>query len=432
MYRFFERAVAVVALLANMDVFVRLVSPEIMISEKDPRMSSTDLKPGLIMVQALIYLLLIVVIAPRLSRVLGAMGKIRLLTALYALSVASILWSIDPMLTFRRDILLCAWLVVGVYLGERYSMDEFLDLLGWAFGIVITLSVALYFIHPSYVLDPSHAPAWRGLCLHKNSFGACMTLGALVFATCARRTRPFVNYSFCAASMLMIFLSHSATALLLGLVILISTPLWRLAKLPKAQLVPIGIIAAIVIARLAIWISGPPLDFLNALGRDATLTGRTHLWAPVMVAISRRPLLGYGYDVFWQGLKGESLQAAISAGWLAPSSHNGYLELALGLGIPALVLFAFIYISLITSALRYSRRTPGATARWPIAFAIFVAVQNAVESTLLGRNAIDCLLLVVIFTALKLEEYRNARREPTWAMNVVLPEERATLHPELA
>src|SRR5208337_4048948 len=139
---------------------------------------------------------------------------------------------------------------------------------------------------------------------------------------------------------------------------------WRLVKLPMIQLVPIAAVIAILLTPLTAW---PPYQLLNMLGRDASLTGRTNLWTAVMIAIGRRPLLGYGYDAFWQGLRGESLQAAINAGWLPIHSHNGYLELALGLGIPGLALFGLIYISLVTSALRYLRRTTGATARWPIA-----------------------------------------------------------------
>ena len=85
------------------------------------------------------------------------------------------------MLTFRRVIPLCVWLIVGVYFGERYSLDEFLHLLAWSFAIVILATFAFYFIHPSYILDPGHDVAWRGVCLHKNIFGPYMVLSTLGF-----------------------------------------------------------------------------------------------------------------------------------------------------------------------------------------------------------------------------------------------------------
>ncbi len=420
MYRLFERVVAVLVLLFSMQAFVGQVYPEI----RENGSVATNLRPGLIIVQALIYLLLLIVMAPRLTRVLGSMGKMRILIALFMLAAFSILWSIDPMLTFRRMIPLWMWLIVGIYFGERYSIDEFLQLLGSAFAIVITVTFALYFVHPSYVLDPGHETAWRGICLHKNTFGAYMVMSGLVFATCARKTLPFVNYSFCAASAFLVFLSHSATAWVLGAIILVAMPVFRLAKLPMTQFVPICTFTALCVTELAVW---PPQSVLELLGRDASLTGRTDLWAAVMIAISRRPLLGYGYDAFWQGVKGESLQAAINAGWLAPHSHNGYLELALGLGIPGLALFGLIYISLVISALRYLRRTTGATACWPIAYVVFLTIHNTVESALLLRNELPCLLFVTMFAALKLEEYRNAQRDRLCVTNAELYGERATL-----
>jgi O-antigen ligase len=425
MYRLFERAVALLVLLFSMQVLIGLLYPEM--RELDPRLGNTDLRPGVIVMQAMVYLLLITVASPRLARLLGALGKIRLLTALFALAAVSMLWSIDPMLTFRRAIPLCAYLIAGVYFGERYSIDEFLQLLRWSFTIVITASFALYFIHPSYVLDPSHDMAWRGICVHKNSFGAYMVLSALLFAMRVRERFPLLNCSLCAASVLLVFLSHSATALVLGGVVLLSTLLWRLVKLPMIQLVPIGTVVAILLTPLTTW---PPSQLLVMLGRDSSLTGRTNLWTAVMTAISRRPLLGYGYDAFWQGVKGESLQAAINAGWLPIHSHNGYLELALGLGIPGLALFGLIYISWVASALGYARRTAGATAFWPIAFAAFFAVQNVTDSVLLSRNELPCLLFVTTFAALKLEEYRNAQRKQARAVNMKLTGKPIPLHPK--
>jgi O-antigen ligase len=431
MYRLFERAVTVLVLLFSMQVIMGLIYPEM--RELDPRLGNTDLRPGVVIMQALVYLLLIIVAAPRVARMLGTLSRIPLLTALFALAVVSMLWSIDPMLTFRRVIPLCSVLIAGVYFGERYSIDEFLQLLRWSFCIVITASCALFFIHPSYVLDPSHEVAWRGICVHKNSFGAYMVLSALLFAMRARERFFLFNCLFCAVSVILVFLSHSATAVILGAVVLFSSLLWRMVKLPMIQLVPFGIVAVIaVVTPLTPFVTRPPYELLNMLGRDASLTGRTDLWTAVMIAISRRPLLGYGYDAFWQGVKGESLQAAISAGWLPIHSHNGYLELALGLGIPGLILFALIFISWIALAIDYARRALGANAFWPIAFAAFFAVQNVTDSVLLSRNELPCLLFVTTFTALRLEEYRNAQSNQACAVNLALQTDPACLQQKLA
>ena len=39
---------------------------------------------------------------------------------------------------------------------------------------------------------------------------------------------------------------------------------------------------------------------LTALGRSATLTGRTRIWQMSLDNIAQRPWLGYGFGAFWR------------------------------------------------------------------------------------------------------------------------------------
>ena len=79
-------------------------------------------------------------------------------------------------------------------------------------------------------------------------------------------------------------------------------------------------------------------------GRDtATLTGRTEAWAFEIKSIAEFPLVGYGYDV-----EGEIFHNRYFTNWQTfwdqganTSLHNGYLAIAVGMGIPALVLWLF-------------------------------------------------------------------------------------------
>ena len=40
-------------------------------------------------------------------------------------------------------------------------------------------------------------------------------------------------------------------------------------------------------------------EFSSALGRDATLTGRTETWAALVPVVAQQPLLGCGFASFW-------------------------------------------------------------------------------------------------------------------------------------
>jgi O-antigen ligase len=89
---------------------------------------------------------------------------------------------------------------------------------------------------------------------------------------------------------------------------------------------------------------------LRALGRDATLTGRTDLWEDLL-AMKIDPIFGVGFESFWLG---DRLKYLWSIHWWQPNeAHNGYLETYLNLGMVGVSLA----ISLIISTYRKGRAT---------------------------------------------------------------------------
>src|SRR5260221_12600346 len=86
-------------------------------------------------------------------------------------------------------------------------------------------------------------------------------------------------------------------------------------------------------------------------GDVTSLTGRTEIWQYIIHAIKERPILGHGYEV-----EGQIFQSRYFPLWEdiwneGPKSslHNGFLSRAVGVGIPATLLWAFI----ILRALRF-------------------------------------------------------------------------------
>lgn len=85
--------------------------------------------------------------------------------------------------------------------------------------------------------------------------------------------------------------------------------------------------------------------YLNR-GDVTTLTGRTDMWQFVIADILRRPLFGYGYAV-----SGAIFESRYFPLWWGPwdqgphsSIHNGYLEHAVGVGIPATMFWLAIML----------------------------------------------------------------------------------------
>jgi len=87
-------------------------------------------------------------------------------------------------------------------------------------------------------------------------------------------------------------------------------------------------------------------DGYLARGDVGTLTGRTEIWGFAAGEIARRPLTGYGYEV-----AGAILDSRYFPLWWGPwdegphsSLHNGYIDRAVGVGIPAALLWLFIVL----------------------------------------------------------------------------------------
>ena len=90
-----------------------------------------------------------------------------------------------------------------------------------------------------------------------------------------------------------------------------------------------------------------PTHFLELIGKDPTLTGRTEIWAYIIKDIWMKPLLGWGYHVFWLETNPAALEISEAVHWVVSTAHNGLLELLLDVGVFGAALFAFILIRTI-------------------------------------------------------------------------------------
>ena len=141
--------------------------------------------------------------------------------------------------------------------------------------------------------------------------------------------------------------------------------------------------AAVVVAIAALPLFGHSLSEYTSRGDVTTLTGRTEMWAYVVSEIKHRPLVGYGYSV-----SGAIFQSKYFPIWYGPwdqgpqsSLHNGYLDHAIGVGVPATLLWLFVVLRPWWFALRQQN---DAWNLKPLAFLIIIPclVHNMSEASL--------------------------------------------------
>src|SRR5260370_31854078 len=113
-----------------------------------------------------------------------------------------------------------------------------------------------------------------------------------------------------------------------------------------------------------------------------TLTGRTAIWVGITQSISKRPILGYGFYAFWQGLNGESANIILANHWVFGYAHNGMLEILLQLGIVGLVAFLITFFRGTKDAWICFRYGRSIGVEWYTGILFLTLLYNFDEATL--------------------------------------------------
>jgi O-antigen ligase len=172
-------------------------------------------------------------------------------------------------------------------------------------------------------------------------------------------------------------------------------------------------IAACLIATSAAVLLTNAGSLLQALGRDATLSGRTDIWNAVWNSIMQRPLLGYGYAAFWRGLQGASADIILELGWAVPHAHSGILDLWLQLGLVGVIIFAASLVLAVKDMATCLRADRPGCVDWYVATVALVIMFSMTESLLLSDQSLSWLLYVLACLGLQ-KTAKQMRSGGTW------------------
>jgi exopolysaccharide production protein ExoQ len=344
-------------------------------------------------------ILALVLRRPRLLlRQIAALPWLVLPALLAALAIASTAWSLDPLLTLRRSLPFALAGLFGLWFAARFSPTRQLAILRFTMIVLALATIAVVVLVPSLGLDhtPGHASDWQGVFTQKNACGRIMVLATAVILFEERGSvlRP----SRLATLVLFLFvlvMSGSRGAWMIEAALVL---LWLLLVIARHTGQRIHLVLA-VSAPLASIALGASLvlgfrQLAPLLGRDASLTGRTAIWAQVAHFTLQRPLFGYGYDAFWRGMQGPSFQVAAAVHFIVAHAHNGFLEIALELGAAGLLLFLLSWLRGWTALWPLWQRGNLDRIAWPLAVLVLIALYDLDENTLLIYNGLFWILYV--------------------------------------
>jgi exopolysaccharide production protein ExoQ len=363
------------------------------------------------------------------------------LTMLIAFMLVSILWSDIPFISFKRWVreitaVTMAFLVVT----EPVPLQAMQSLLRRTVYILIPFSVLLVKYFPDLGVVYGRWTGdilWVGVTVQKNALGRlCLISAFFLIWTFTRRWRKAernVGKFETLAEIIVLLMTAwlvrgpsawaaSATGLygLIAGVLTFITLMWM-----KKHGLQLGaktwamIIAAIIVfGVITPFVGGSTVaSFTTAVGRDATLTGRTDIWASLLPDVGNHPLLGYGFASFWTPIR--------SATHNIGEAHNGYLEVTLGLGLIGLFLTAMFLVSSMQKAALLLRNDYD-WASLSICFLIMAAIHNIAESSL--DSLTSHLTATVLFLSVSLPRtervFNHGHRDLHEANNVLA---RATL-----
>jgi O-antigen ligase len=319
-----------------------------------------------------------------------------LFTLFAILTLASALWSDEPMLTVRR---LVALAIVGLaaFAYRRDSGDAFLRLVFFTtlaalvYGLV--REVARGTFHP---WDPDYR--FMGTLLSPNMQGwtcALAVLSGLALVHGLRRWRLAAALVIPLAC-LVLTRSRTSLAALFGATLFYAF-LFLLRKLPSVLVASLCLAATAVVSVVWIGQTSPRAEDAFTLGRQgtdlATLQGRTEVWEKALVYVRARPWLGYGHDSFWSMKQIEDFSADLR--WTVPNAHSNYLDVLLGLGVIGLFVFVGVLGVGTWRASRVAVGSGKAADLFIAALLAFCVIHGFLETTLV----VPCFLTFLCMTA---------------------------------
>jgi exopolysaccharide production protein ExoQ len=342
--------------------------------------------PFALLLQVLIYGAALIFMIPNAARLLRALASSPALASFLLLVLVSGVWSAAPLFTLRRALWFLLTSAFGLYFGARFEIKEQIRLLASALGVCIVLSVFFIVALPRYGYDLLlYKDAWRGVFFHKNVLGCYMVVAAITFLcfraeTLAERAG---RYLCLALSVGLLIGSEAKGSYVVMLVSILLMFLYRLLHLYWKRLIPAATIALGLLALGAAYVASNADAILQALGKNATLTGRIPLWADVLAISSHNRWLGYGFGGFW-ATNSHSVWSMV--GWMPHESHNGFIDILLELGVIGLVIFALNTVIALSRTVKLVARERTLESQWPLLMLSLILLYNMFESNLMVQN----------------------------------------------
>ncbi|WP_343684783.1 O-antigen ligase [Asticcacaulis sp.] len=339
------------------------------------------------------------------KQVLAGAIRTPVLLVLILLCAVSYVWSIDPSATLRRFVAFAMTCLAGYVLAARFSWRRLIEVIAVTYLILIAGSFVMALLFPDKGrMTELFVGAWRGVFAEKNNLGAVMDVGFLACLAAGIQVpkRRWLWFAAAAGAAFLVLMSTSKTsllALMLGAGMMAFVWLSRRGPILGVVLTWLAVCVLLAVGSVVLLM---PEALFHLLGKDATLTGRTNIWAGIDHVMRKHPMTGYGYGVVWSTEGDWTPLRWITevAGFRAYHAHSCWYEVWLALGYVGLTVWAILFIETWLKAFYRTYRGDGGYFALP--FITVYSLMSLTESIAIGWNDIRWCLIVLIVVKLAL------------------------------
>ena len=339
-----------------------------------------------------------------------ARGPLGLLAIFCVWLVATTLWATNGQHSAVESVSLLTTFICGVYFAKRFTLTEKLAVIVVAMQPGLLLS--RYAIANDWNMSQSGEGFWVGIYFNRNSLAPVAMVSvvsalALLYVVFIKRDDKLRIYKLCVLANVVLFglvvaVRTQSNTPFGGLVTFVAVlSFWEVARRSplrkylsdtrQTNKVYAGFIA---LAALCSWFA---IQFqskvLQAFGETVTFNGRSEIWKYSWNGFLEKPLLGWGWLSAWRSwafMRMDLWWTVEGVSW----SHNAYLDLLLGGGVLAVLLFAAAVLWGVYRLVPTDTENP--IGSWPIAFVFFYLAVCTQESFIIGNHFLWMLFVALL------------------------------------
>lgn len=312
-----------------------------------------------------------------------------------ALAVLSAAWSLMPGISAYHGAQLAMTLLVGYLAVAALDYADLLLALSLGLAAGQALSALAILRHAPGAVAPDGT--LLGAYPHKNLLGAMMSLQVLTCCVLVLdgRHRLFAAAAGLSAVVLLVG-SRSGTSMLSLAVVLSLLPLaWSYGRSKTLFGFAMGLSTAAAGAIALLLVGGGDIvgSLLGSLGKDDTMSGRTLLWQFGLDQINASPLVGIGFQAYWDSPDTSAAYLRYVIGQDLWFFHNNFVDVGVAFGWLGLAVFAAGLLASAWRVLVMFDADPRVLVSWRILFVVYVIVEATAENPLFQNHSLSQALL---------------------------------------